>query len=268
MSQDPIAQFARENAEKIATYPSQRDWHALSNQWMQQAFDQRYMYHFSWMGRPIIQTPNDMVALQEIIWAVKPDLIIETGIAHGGSLILSASLLALLDEADAVASRTTVDPRASKRKVIGIDIDIRSHNRAAIESHPMAHRIQMIEGSSIAPETLAKVKAAAAGYKNILVCLDSHHTHDHVMEELKAYTPFVTVGSYCVVYDTVVEDMPKATFPDRAWAPGNNPKTAVWEFLKAQQQAPKNQPQFEIDRTIDDKLMITAAPQGWLKRIG
>jgi cephalosporin hydroxylase len=267
VNHDPIAQFKTENAEKIATYPSQQQWHALSNQWMQHAFTQRYMYHFSWMGRPIIQTPNDMVALQEIIWQVKPDLIIETGIAHGGSLILSASLLALLDEAEAVANHSTVDPRASKRKVIGIDIDIRAHNRAAIEAHPMAHRIQMIEGSSIAPETLAKVKAAAAGYKNILVCLDSHHTHEHVKAELALYTPFVAIGSYCVVYDTVVEDMPPSIFPDRDWAPGNNPKTAVWEFIDQQNTKPGS-PRFEIDRSINDKLMITAAPEGWLKRIG
>jgi cephalosporin hydroxylase len=220
----------------------------------------KYSYNFAWLGRPIIQYPQDMVAMQELIWQIKPDLIIETGIAHGGSLIFSASMLALLDMCEAIESGITLDPRQSKRKVLGIDIDIRAHNRAAIEAHPMASRIQMIQGSSIAPEIIEQVKQAAQGYQRVLVCLDSNHTHDHVLAELEAYAPLTSVGSYCVVFDTIVEDMPAEMFPDRPWAPGNNPKTAVWEYLKTH-------PEFEIDKSIPHKLLITVAPDGYLKRV-
>lgn len=220
----------------------------------------RYSYNFSWLGRPIIQFPQDIVAMQELIWALKPDLIIETGIAHGGSLILSASLLALLDMSDAMEARSVFDPSVSKRKVLGIDIDIRSHNRVAIEAHPMASRIQMIEGSSIAPEIIDQVRKVAEGYSRILICLDSNHTHDHVLAELEAYAPLTSIGSYCVVFDTVVEDMPAHMFPDRPWGPGNNPKTAIFEYLKSH-------PEFEIDKQVEEKLLITVAPDGYLKRV-
>lgn len=220
----------------------------------------KYSYHFDWLGRPIIQFPQDMVAMQELIWQIKPDLIIETGIAHGGSLIFSASMLALLDMCDAIESGATLDPKNSKRKVLGIDIDIRAHNRAAIEAHSMASRIQMIQGSSIAPDIIEQVQAAAASYSRVLVCLDSNHTHDHVLAELQAYAHLTSVGSYCVVFDTIVEDMPKAMFPDRSWGPGDNPKTAVWEYLKSH-------PEFEIDKSIQNKLLITVAPDGYLKRV-
>ena len=173
-----------------------------------------------------------MVAIQEIIWQVKPDLIIETGIAHGGSLILSASMLALLDYCDAAEQGTVLDPKATRRRVLGIDIDIRAHNRAAIEAHPMGHRIDMIQGSSIAPVVIGRVQGIAAEHQRGMVCLDSNHTHDHVLAELEAYAPLTTVGSYCVVFDTVIEDLPADMFPDRPWGPGNNPKTAVHEFLR------------------------------------
>ena len=198
--------------------------------------------------------------MQELIWSIKPDLIIETGIAHGGSLIFSASMLALLDMCDAIESGEKLDPKITRRKVLGIDIDIRTHNRVAIEAHPMASRIQMIQGSSIAPEIIEQVRNVAANYSRVLVCLDSHHTHDHVLAELEAYAPLSSAGSYCVVFDTVVEDMPKEMFPDRPWGPGNNPKTAVWEYLKSH-------PEFEIDKSIQHKLMITVAPDGYLKRV-
>jgi len=201
-----------------------------------------------------------MAAMQELIWQIKPDLIIETGIAHGGSLIFSASMLALLDMCDAIETGNTLDPSNSKRKVLGIDIDIRAHNRAAIEAHPMASRIQMIQGSSIAPEIIAEVKAAAQGYSCVLVCLDSNHTHAHVLAELESYAPLTSVGSYCVVMDTLVEDMPKEMFPDRRWGPGDNPKTAVWQYLEAHKE-------FEIDKSIQHKLLITVAPDGYLKRV-
>jgi cephalosporin hydroxylase len=218
------------------------------------------MYNFSWLGRPIIQLPQDIVALQELIWAVQPDLIIETGIARGGSLVLSASMLALLDMCDAIEAGAKIDPIKSTRCVVGIDIDIRAHNRAAIEAHPMASRIRMVQGSSIDPTIVAQVRAMATGYKRVLVCLDSNHTHEHVLAELDAYAPLVTPGSYCVVFDTVVEDVPKSMFPDRPWGPGNNPKTAAWQWLKSH-------PEFEIDLSIPDKLQLTVAPDGYLKRI-
>jgi len=220
----------------------------------------KYSYHFDWMGRPIIQFPQDMIAMQELIWRVKPDLIIETGIAHGGSLVFSASMLALLDICESITLRQTIDPSKSQRKVIGIDIDIRAHNRSAIEEHPLASRIHMIQGSSIDPEIVERVRTIAKTFSRILVCLDSNHTHNHVLAELEAYAPLVTLDSYCVVFDTVVDDMPKDMFPDRPWGPGNNPKTAVHEFLKKHSQ-------FKIDVNISNKLVITVAPDGYLQRV-
>lgn len=210
----------------------------------------KYSYNFSWLGRPIIQYPQDIVAMQELIWSIQPDLIIETGVAHGGSLIFSASML----ELNAACSGP------QNAEVLGVDIDIRAHNREAIEAHPMFKRISMIQGSSIAPEIVEQVQAKAAGKQRVLVCLDSNHTHDHVQAELEAYAPLTSVGSYCIVFDTIIEDMPADMFPDRPWGPGNNPKTAVWEYLKAH-------PEFEIDKQIDHKLLISVAPEGYLKRV-
>jgi cephalosporin hydroxylase len=201
-----------------------------------------------------------MIAIQEIVWSTRPDLIIETGIAHGGSLVLSASLLAMLDYCDAVEAGTVLDPRASKRKVLGLDIDIRSHNREAIESHPLAHKIDMIQGSSISPEVIAKVQDYARSYQRIMICLDSNHTQEHVLAELSAYAPLTTPGCYCVVFDTFVEDMPADLFPDRPWAQGDNPKTAVWKYLKSH-------PEFEVDKIMDNKLLISVAPNGYLRRL-
>ncbi|MBF0231169.1 MAG: cephalosporin hydroxylase family protein, partial [Desulfamplus sp.] len=183
-----------------------------------------------------------------------------TGIAHGGSLIMSASMLTLLDYCDAVESGQMVDPAKPHRKVLGIDIDIREHNRKAINEHPMSHRIDMIEGSSIDPAIVEQVKNYASNFSNILICLDSNHTHDHVLAELEAYAPLTTVGSYCVAFDTIIENMPVGSFPDRPWDRGNNPKTAVREYLKSH-------PEFEIDKSIQHKLLITVAPDGYLKRI-
>ena len=255
-----MSEFAREVVDRILGFGNNKGLRAAGTAFMLAATVPKYSYNFSWQGRPIIQYPQDMVAMQELVWSIKPDLIIETGIAHGGSLILSASMLALLDMCDAIDSGVMLDPKASRRKVLGIDIDIRAHNRAAIEAHPMASRIQMIEGSSIAPDIVERVMAVASNCKRVLVCLDSNHTHDHVLAELQAYAPLVSVGSYCVVFDTIVEDLPKAMFPDRPWGPGNNPKTAVWEYLKGH-------PEFEIDRSIQHKLLITVAPDGFLRRV-
>jgi cephalosporin hydroxylase len=242
--------FKRECAAEVADMGNDRELAHATRVWMDRANRAKYSYHFEWMGRPVIQYPQDILAVQEIIWSVKPDLIIETGIAHGGSLIFSASMLEL----------NAISGGPADAHVLGIDIDIRSHNRAAVESHPMMRRITMIEGSSIAPEVISQVKAKAAGKRSVLVMLDSNHTHDHVSAELEAYADLTTVGSYCVVFDTVIEDMPDDAFADRPWSKGNNAKTAVWDFLK-------RHPEFEIDKSIQHKLLITVAPDGYLKRV-
>jgi cephalosporin hydroxylase len=232
----------------------------------------QYSYNFSWLGRPIIQYPQDIVLMQELVFQTRPDLIIETGIAHGGSLVLSASLLALLDYTDAAEAGTMLDPAHPRRRVLGVDIDIRPHNRAAIEAHPMRSRIEMIEGSSIASDIVKQVREKAAGHRRVLVCLDSNHTHDHVLAELEAYAPLVTVESYCCVFDTVIQDLPAESFGDRPWAPGNNPKTAVQEYLSRLAAAPQTgvdgRPlRFEVDKAIDHKLLVSVAPDGYLRRI-
>jgi cephalosporin hydroxylase len=232
----------------------------------------KYSYNFTALGRPIIQYPQDMVAMQELIWQVRPDLIIEAGIAHGGSLILSASMLALLDYCDAVNTGQKLDPQATRRRVLGIDIDIRAHNRAAVEAHPMSHRIDMIQGSSIAPEIVAEVHRLATGYERIMVILDSNHTHEHVLAELEAYAPLTSAGSYCVVFDTVVEDLPDSMFPDRPWGKGNNPKTAVWEYLRRLKEDGRLAVDgaslaLEVDKAVENKLLISVAPDGYLRRI-
>lgn len=243
MTQNPIAAFEAECEAEIRAQGQDPKVVGLARDFFNESARHKYSYHFSWMGRPIIQLPQDMMAMQEIVWQVKPDLIIECGIAHGGSILYYASLLELQGHGE----------------VLGIDRDIRAHNREAIESHPMYKRVSMIEGSSVDPQVVAQVKAAAEG-KKVIVVLDSNHTHDHVLAELEAYAPLVAVGSYCVVMDTVVEDMPADAFPDRPWGPGDNPKTAVWAYLK-------ENPAFEIDYQVQNKLMITVAPDGYLRRV-
>ncbi len=220
----------------------------------------KYSYNFLWQGRPIIQYPQDIVAMQELIWKVKPDLIIETGIAHGGSLIFSASMLALIELGVASNNKELLDPNKPKNMVLGIDIDIREHNRIAIENHPMYSRIKMIEGSSIEEETIKNVKSYASNFSKILVFLDSNHTSEHVLRELELYAPLVSKGSYCVVFDTVIEDLPSELFPDRPWGPGNSPKTAVKKFLS-------DNTEFKIDKDYDSKLLISVCPSGFLKKI-
>ena len=252
--------FETEVQERIAANGCNQELLAASRSFMLQSLASQYSYNFSWQGRPIIQYPQDIVAMQDLIWSVKPDLIVETGIAHGGSLIFSASMLAQLDMHEAIEAGISFNPKESRRKVLGIDIDIRAHNRAAIEAHPMASRIQMLQGSSIAPEVIMQVKDVVSSYARVLVCLDSNHTHEHVLAELEAYSPLTSVGSYCVVFDSVIEDLPSNMFPDRPWGPGNSPKTAVLEYLKTH-------PEFEVDKGILLKLLITVAPDGYLKRV-
>ena len=255
-----MTEFKQEIAGRISDMMDNKPLNDMAMAFLQATTQPQYSYNFHWQDRPIIQYPQDIVAMQELIWSIKPDLIIETGIAHGGSLIFSASMLALLDMCDAIEGGTTMDPAKSSRKVLGIDIDIRAHNRSAILEHPMASRIEMIEGSSVDADIFAKVQKAAEGYKRVLVCLDSNHTHEHVRNELELYAPLTSVGSYCVVFDTLIEDMPADEYPNRSWGPGNNPKTAVWDYLKTH-------PEFEIDKSIPAKLLITVAHDGFLKRI-
>jgi cephalosporin hydroxylase len=245
--------FRLECAENAKGAGADAELQAKSLDWLVHSCRHKYSYNFTWLGRPIIQYPQDIIAIQELVWTVKPDLIIETGIAHGGSLILNASLLALLDLCEG-----RID---APRRVLGVDIEIRPHNRTAIEEHPLFARISLIEGSSIDEEVIRQVRQEAAGAKRVLVILDSNHTHEHVLRELELYSSLVSPGSYCVVFDTVVEDMPADFFPDRPWGPGDNPKTAVRAFL-----ATAAGEDFVVDRAIQDKLLITVAPDGFLQR--
>jgi cephalosporin hydroxylase len=255
-----MTDFDKEVASRLMNVPNENDMVDSAAAFVLHSTPPKYSYNFSWLGRPIIQYPQDMVAMQEIIWKVKPDLIIETGIAHGGSLILSASMLAQLDLEDAIKAGKEINPAESKRKVLAIDIDIREHNRFAIEEHCMSSRIEMIQGSSIDLNIAKQVQDFAKDYSNVLVFLDSNHTHDHVLSELELYAPLTSVGSYCVVFDTIVEDMPEDMYPDRDWGPGNNPKTAVWEYLNLHSE-------FQVDKALENKILISVAPDGYLQRI-
>lgn len=243
---DPVKHFENEKSTRITKISNDKDLQKLGIDFVVKTAEAKYSYNYSWMGRPIIAFPQDMIAMQELIWEIKPDLIIETGVAHGGSIVYYASLLELIGE-DGL--------------VLGIDIDIRKHNRDLIEAHPLMKRIQLIEGSSVNEEVISQVRSITNLKKKVMVCLDSNHTHEHVLNELKAYAPFVSVNSYCVVFDTVVEDMPvNYDWGVRPWGRGNNPKTAVWEYLK-------NHTEFEINKEINGKLLITVAPDGYLKRV-
>lgn len=240
---DDTKQFEKDGVEEIARMGTDEALTAEAYAWMNRANRHKYSYHFSWMGIPIIQFPQDIVAMQELMWQVKPDLVIETGIARGGSILFYASMMEMMG----------IDG-----KVLGLDIDIRAHNRARIEAHPMFTRVEMIEASSVEEETGRRVAEIARRYKTVMVVLDSNHTHEHVAQELKLYAPLVTPGSYLVVFDTVVEFQDESLYPDRAWSVGNNPHTAVLEFLGKTDR-------FEIDKAIADKLQVTVAPDGYLK---
>lgn len=264
--------FQAEVAQNIEHLGNDRELKALTLKWIADASEHRYVYNFAFLGRPIIQFPQDMVAVQELIWSVKPDLIVETGIAHGGSLIMSAGMLALLEYCEACEQGRTLDPSRPRRKVLGVDIDIRPHNRQAVEDHPLAKHIDMIQGSSIAADTIAKVHAHARDFKRVMVILDSNHTHEHVLAELEAYAPLVAQGSYCIVMDTAVEDMPADMFSNRPWGIGDNPKTAVWAYLKALGESGRKgsdgRPlKFEVDKRVENKILISVAPDGYLKRV-
>jgi len=239
---DPISLFQAEKARDIARQGADSDLARLSLEWMLKTAPYKYTYHFTWMGRPIIQFPQDILAMQELIWTVKPERIIETGVAHGGSIIFHASMLQLL---------------GGEGRVLGIDIDIRAHNRKEIEAHPMASRIDLFQGSSVDPAIIAKASDWAKGKRTMLV-LDSNHTHEHVLAELRGYSPLVGKGSYIVVMDTTIDDTPAGFFQDRTWGPGNSPKSAVRAFLKETDR-------FAVDAAMDSKLLISVAYEGFLR---
>jgi cephalosporin hydroxylase len=242
---NPIEVFNVQKTENIRRLGNDSKLKDLSLEWMLHSSQYKYSYNFNWLGVPIIQFPQDMIALQELIWSIKPELIIETGIAHGGSLIFHASILELI---------------GGKGVVLGVDIDIRKHNRKVIEEHPMSKRIRMIEGSSASSEVVERVHAIANGKSPIMIILDSNHTHEHVLTELQLYQSLVHEKSYIVVLDTTLEDVPENFQSDRPWNKGNNPKTAVHEFLKINKR-------FAIDADIENKLQITTARHGYLRCI-
>lgn len=238
-----MTDFEARNRALTEAMAGDQDLRKVTRDWFDRASKYEYSYHFTWLGLPIIQFPQDIVAVQEIVWRVRPDLIIETGIARGGSLILSASLLELI---------------GGNGKVIGVDVDIREPNRRAIESHPLARRITMIEGSSTDAAVVDRIRNLAAGCTRVLVMLDSNHTHEHVLQELRLYSPFVAAGSYLIVFDTVIESMADEAFPDRPWGRGDNPATAVDQFLAENDR-------FVVDPQVEDKLQISVSPGGYLR---
>lgn len=238
-----IEDFERECKENAARMAGDQDLRAIASDLVVRSAHYKYTYNFRWLGLPVIQFPQDLMALQEIVWAIKPELIIETGVARGGSLVFYASLLQLL---------------GGDRRVVGIELELRSHNRAALEAHSMFPQITLIDGSSIDPEVVARVTSLATGRGPIMVVLDANHTHEHVLAELEAYAPLVTPGSYLVVLDTIIEAMPDGMFPDRPWGKGDNPWTAVHAFLARTDR-------FVVDDQIENRLLISVAPRGYLK---
>jgi cephalosporin hydroxylase len=244
MTVDDRAEFEASKRERAARMASDATLAADALALNAAADRYDWSYQWSWLGLPVIQMPTDIVAMQEILWSCRPQLVIETGIARGGSLVLSASILELVGDGE----------------VLGIDIDIRAHNRLAIESHPLAHRITMLEGSSLDPVILDTVRARAAAVERVMVVLDSNHTHDHVLGELRGYGPLVSVGQFLVVADTFIEDIPMQTHRPRPWGPGNNPRTAIATWRDEADG-------FEPDEFVNARLLLSASPGGYLRRV-
>ena len=266
---DEIKKFEKDCEEEILQQGSNNELKQKSIEWLRNANNHKYSYHFKWMNRPIIQYPQDIQMMQELIMEVEPDLIIETGIAHGGSILFSASMMALLDLSDSIKNNENYDITNSQRKVLALDIDIREHNKKEILNNPFSKYIEMLEGSSIDDSIINKVHNIAKNFKKILIFLDSNHTHEHVLAELNAYANLTSVGSYIVVFDTVIDYLPENHLPNesnpsmseaRTYTKGNSPMSAVREFLKDNEN-------FKIISEIDSKLLISVAPEGYLKRI-
>lgn len=251
-----LEEFNRNSISNIKKMWSDENVKNLSQEWINQTGKHNYVYNWRWFGLPIIQLPADIVATQELIWKIEPTVIIETGVARGGSLIFNASQLAMLDLCK-YGSASILD---SERRCIGIDIDIRPHNRYAIESHPLAPMVQMVEGSSTDEKTFNKVMEFIKPDDKIMVILDSNHTHAHVKEELAMYSSLVSLDSYIIVHDTGIEFSPDSSFKNRDWSIGNNPLTAVREFIDSNDN-------FQIDKLQSNKLLITSSPDGYLQRI-
>jgi hypothetical protein len=246
MNQEPIQQFLDERNADIERMGSDQELRQKSIDWMIHADRYKYTYNYSWMGRPIIKFPNDMVIQQELMWELKPDLVIETGIAHGGSIIFTASMMEMMN----------IDG-----EVVGIDVDIRPHNRTKIEAHPMMKRITMYEGDSVSDAMVEKVRVHTNGKKCVMVILDSLHSHAHVYKELRSYAPMTTLGSYCILPDTFIEFFPKGYYSEtRPWDVGNNPHSAMKQYISETDN-------FEIDHARTDKAMITETIDGYLKRV-
>jgi len=261
---DPLEQYRLDMEKRVAGYRGNAELQAAARSFFEQIGIGKadYVYNFTWLGVPIIQIPQDLQAMQEIIWQSKPDLIIECGIAFGGSLVFSASMLAILEACGEIENG----------RVVGIDIEIRPHNRQNITAHPLAKKITMLEGSSIDPGLVEQVREIARGHRRVMVCLDSNHTHDHVLAELEAYAPMVSPGSYCMIGDTIIEDAPPSMVSHRAWGKGNSPKSAVWEYLRRLEtegrRSVHGEPlKFQIDRLVEDKIVVTGSPDGYLKRL-
>lgn len=242
---DPVEQFFSEREADIERMIEDEELFSKSLDWMRHADEYKYTYNFTWLGRPIIKYPNDIVVMQEVIWDVQPDLIIETGIAHGGSIVFSASMLEMI---------------GGDGQVLGIDVDIRDHNRERIENHPMYDRIEMVEGDSVSDDIVDVAAEYVSESDTVMVFLDSNHTHDHVLAELERYSEFVTEGSYLVLPDTFIEHFPEGYYDDRPWDVGNNPMTALREFLDGTDE-------FEVDEKKSFKAMISEAPNGYLKKV-
>ena len=234
---------------KVLDLYSPEAFEAVSRQWVRVGWNQKYQYTFSWMGRPVIQLPEDMIRMQEVIFRVKPDVIIETGVAHGGSLVFYASLCKAMD----------------KGRVLGIDIEIRPHNRVAIEAHPLSDRIALVEGSSTAPDTVALVKSMVIPGEVVLVILDSNHTYAHVLAELQAYAELVTPGSYIVATDGIMQDLADVPRGSPSWAT-DNPTRAASDFCGQHPEFVVEQPQWPFSES-ELSQNVTHWPGAWLRRL-
>lgn len=243
-------EFADAVKSRIAAQGKDTNLVTSAEKFLEAGLRTKYIYNFSWLGRPIIQTPQDIVALQEVVFRTKPDVIIDIGIARGGSIVFFASMLEL----------NALYGGNEDATVLGIEIDLRYQNRDAIKDSPLSKRIELIDGSSLSPEVISQVAGYISNKKTVMVCLDSLHTHAHVLAELNVYSKFVTSGAYCIVFDTSIEGMDDSLFEDRPWKTGNSPGSAVKEFLSREDD-------FLIDESINDQLIITMNKNGYLKRI-
>ena len=248
MKKNELEIFWNEKNKNIEEMGKDKSFFKKTIDWMVHADKYKYTYNFTWMGQPIIKTPADMVVLQEIMWQVKPDLVIETGIAHGGSIIFSASMMSMM---------------GFDGEVVAVDIDIREHNRQLIEKHPMYGRITMYEGDSTDISVINKILIHVEGKKRVMVILDSNHAHEHVLKELEIYSKFVTQDSYIILPDTFIEFFPKGHYSkDRPWDVGNNPYTAMMSFLDTDEGS-----KFQVQKEWSSKAMITESFDGYLKKV-